>query len=142
MFMKENDYVQVRLDAWKTRIEVMEVKIKGISDDDYCEVLTRLFNNKRDNHRDILDLYNTYINNNITVVINLSNYHDGSYGTKEEDIDHLIKWIKSMCGYKDGIEVSYTIGKGYLWEVDEYRSNIKPFDENEEYQYNFIKGED
>ena len=140
--MKENDYVQVKLDAWKTRIEVMEVEITGISDKTYCEVLTRLFNNQREHKQSILELINYYGNNRITLMINLSNYREHSYNSKEEDIEHIIDWVKSMCFYEDGIKVEYTLGNGYVWNIDEYRSKIEYFNEKEEYIYNFIRGEE
>lgn len=140
--MKENDYVQVKLDAWKTRIEVMEVEITGISDKTYCEVLTRLFNNQREHKQSILELINYYGNNRITLMINLSNYREHSYNSKEEDIEHIVDWVKSMCFYEDGIKVEYTLGNGYVWNIDEYRSKIEYFNEKEEYIYNFIRGEE
>lgn len=140
--MKENDYVQVKLDAWKTRIEVMEVEITGISDKTYCEVLTRLFNNQREHKQSILELINYYGNNRITLMINLSNYREHSYNSKEEDIEHIIDWVKSMCFYEDGIKVEYTLGNGYVWNIDEYRSKIEYFNDKEEYIYNFIRGEE
>lgn len=140
--MKENDCVQVKLDAWKTRIEVMEVEITGISNKTYCEVLTRLFNNQREHSKDILELRNYYGSNRITLLINLSNYCEDSYNSKEENIEHIIDWVKSMCFYEDGIKVEYTLAKGCVWNIDEYRSNIKYFNEKEEFIYNFIRGEE
>lgn len=140
--MKENDYIQVKLDAWKTRIKVMEVEITGISDKTYCEVLTRLFNNQREHSKDILELRNYYGSNRITLLINLSNYCENSFNSREEYIGHIIDWIKSMCFYEDGIKVEYTLGNGYVWNIDEYRSKIEYFNDKEEHIYNFIRGEE
>lgn len=140
--MKENECVQVKLDAWKTRIEVMEVDITGISNETYCEVLARLFNNQREHSKDILELRNYYGSNRITLLINLSNYRIDSYNSKEEDIEHIIDWVKSMCFYQDGIKVEYTLGNGYVWNIDEYKSNIRYFNDKEEFIHNFIRGEE
>ena len=125
--MKENDCVQVKLDAWKTRIEVMEVEITGISDKTYCEVLTRLFNNQREHKQSILELINYYGNNRITLMINLSNYREHSYNSKEEDIEHIIDWVKSMCFYEDGIKVE--------WDCTDKETQPLPFFSITRYRY-------
>lgn len=138
--MKNNNYVDIILHAWKTKIEVMEVKITDIDNDIYCEVLTRLFNNQREYRKSILEINNYYNSNDIILLINLDNYIENSHNTREDNIEHLIEWTKSMCNYQ--AEISYEIKQGYLYEIDEYKSNINYFDNKDNFYYNFIRGEE
>lgn len=136
--MNENKSTQVNLIAWKTPIEVMEVKV-DVEETEYCNTLVRMFNNKREHKKSIIDLYNTWANNTITFVVNL-NYYENGNADRNDTIEHIVHWANVMCNYKGKVE--YTIGKGYLYEVDEYRSKIEYFDKDDNYQYNFIKDED
>lgn len=133
--MNENNSTQVRLTAWKTQIDVMEVKIK-VDEREYCEVLTKLFNNKREYPKDFIDIYNCFGSNLITFVINLTHYDGGDTDNRQDTIDHILRFANSCCNYE--AEVNHTIGKAYLYEVDEYRSKIEYFDEKDNFYFNYI----
>lgn len=132
--MNGNNSTQVCLKAWKTTIDTMEVVI-DVDGREYCEVLTALFNNKRENRKDIIDLYNNWGSNKITLVINLTHYGDGDADMKDT-IRHILDWIESICNYNSKVE--YTLGKAYLYEVDEYQSKIEYFDKEDNFYFNYV----
>lgn len=122
---------QKRIVAYKSNIEVLVIEIKP-NGKEYCETLTKLFNNKRE-ERCILNIINYSGCNDISVEINLTQYLEESYGkTKEDAIEHLKKWIDSMMNYDNDGEITTRIKKAHLYVIDEYSSKI-PYEENGEY---------
>ena len=85
----------------------------------YEQVLLKLFNNKRE-HKDILEIRNYYGSDKITMVVNLTDYLNGSESSREETIEHLVQWFKCGCDVADD-QVKQYIHKAYIYEVPEYK---------------------
>lgn len=81
-----------------------------VPDEIYCSVLTKLFNNKRD-EKSILELNNYYSNNKISIAIDLNEYGSDAVDKGEKDI---LEWLKNI-----GTELVLVDG-----EYKEYNSKI------------------
>lgn len=71
---------------------ILVATINVADNKEYCEVLTKLFNNKRD-EKSIIELVNYYENNRITVAVDLD-----EYGSEAEDKGekHILDWMQSL----------------------------------------------
>lgn len=89
----------------------------------YEDVLLKLFNNKRDN-KEILKIRNYYNSNKITIEVNLTQYLEDSYDTKEQVIEHLKDWMSSGLDVANK-DIEANTYKGYIYSVDLYDNNIE-----------------
>lgn len=93
----------------------------------YEDTLLRLFNNKRENKEDILEIRNYYGNNKITIVVNLDNYRY-NHNTEEEDIKHLKQWL--IGNFDISIDdIKEYRHKGHLYTIETYENNIDSCDD-------------
>lgn len=142
--MKEQE---IMLKSYRKEIEVLSLTMDVPYHDGekrtwyptYEEVLLKLFNNKREN-KELLKIINYYDSNEITIHINLTDYVEDGYSTKEEAIEHLKTWFASGLDIKfDDIKEYYY--KGYIYTIPEYNNNITTF-ENDKLVQNYIEWED
>ena len=103
----------MRTEVFKEDHDILMICL-NVPNEIYCEVLTKLFNNKRDN-KSIIDLHNYYGDNNITMAIDLDTYEARN---KEEAKKHLLEWTKSI-----GTELKFIDNE---WQ--EFNSTIEQFD--------------
>lgn len=105
------------------------------TDEEYSEVLTCLFNNKRDNREEILDLWNYWGSNSITIKINMTKYAE-DFESEDQAIDHIKNWLNNFMRDNDVNNIIVTHGKAAIYHIDEYGSKI-PYEENGEYITNY-----
>lgn len=129
------NYEETKLKAYKEKIEIVELTIdipiyNNLEDRSlygtYEGTLLKLFNNKRENKEDILEIRNYYGNNKITLVVNLTNYSNGS--NYDESIKHLKEWLRGSFDMKleDIKEYKHS---GYLYTINTYENNIDSCDD-------------
>ena len=94
--------------------EILYIDLK-VPSEIYCEVLTKLFNNKRDNAREFLRLSNYWNSNILTVAFDLTEYSQNNRASINDSVEHLKNWVLSM-----GTELK-KIGNTYK----EYNSTIE-----------------
>lgn len=134
---------QKNLISYRKVVDVVRFTINP-TDEEYCEVLTCLFNNKRD-EKDILEIYNYYGSNKISIVVNLtdyaeSNYYDDEQEAKEDAIAHMKRWINNFMKDNDENNIEVYENKACIYYIDEYSSNlIREIDG--EYLTNYYIGE-
>lgn len=142
--MKEQETI---LKSYRKEIEVLSLTldVPQYSYDDerrnffptYEDILLMTFNNKREN-KEILKIINYWGSNAITIHVNLTDYLDDSYSTREECIEHLKDWFKGNCDI-DNDKIETYIYKGYVYTIPEYGNNIKTFDfDNDKLIQNYI----
>lgn len=106
----------------------------------YEDVLTKLFNNKRE-EKDILEIQNYYNSDRITIYVNLTDYMKGGmYEETDEEVQDAIEHIKTWL--TSGLDVSndmveHEIRKGYIYEIPSYMNNIKDL-VNDEFIENYV----
>jgi len=106
----------------------------------YEDVLTKLFNNKRE-EKDILEIQNYYNSNRITIYVNLTDYMKNAlYEETDEEVQNAIEHIKTWL--TSGLDVSndmveHEIRKGYIYEIPDYMNNIKDL-VNDEFIENYV----
>ena len=94
--------------------EILYIDLK-VPSEIYCEVLTKLFNNKRDNAREFLRLSNYWNSNILTVAFDLTEYSQNNRASINDSVEHLKNWMLSI-----GTELK-KIGNTYK----EYNSTIE-----------------
>lgn len=123
---------ETRLKAYKEEINILELTIDIPYFDNledrliygtYENTLLKLFNNKRENKDEILEIRNYYGSNKITMVINLDAYRQGSYNSEEEDIEHLKRFMIGSFDMKSEDIKEYK-HKGYLYTINDYENGI------------------
>lgn len=122
------------LKAYKEKVEVLSLTME-VPYERYADTLLRLFNNKREN-KEILKLINYYDSNVITMHINLNEYINSSYSSREECIKHLKEWFISGLDI-DINKVKEHYYAGYIYYVNEYDNNFK-FEDGDKYVENYL----
>lgn len=107
--------------AYREVVELVDFKINP-TDEEYCEVLTALFNNKRE-EKEIIDLYNCYANNYITMVVNITEYKE-AYDSKQDAIVHIKNWLNHFMRDNDINNIKVYEHKGAIYHIDEYGSKV------------------
>ena len=142
--MKEQE---VMLKSYRREIEVLilTLEVPYYQDTEtrqhfltYEEVLTRLFNNKRE-EQEVLEIRNYYDNNKITVCINLTDYMDHGYydeNKRKECIEHIKSWLTSGIDVS-GDMVEQEVRKGYIYSIPDYMNNIRSI-VNDEFVENYV----
>lgn len=122
------------LKAYKEKVEVLSLTME-VPYERYADTLLRLFNNKREN-KEILKLINYYDSNVITMHINLNEYINSSYSSREECIKHLKEWFISGLDIDiNKVEENYYVG--YIYYVNEYDNNFK-YEDGDKYVENYL----
>lgn len=122
------------LKAYKEKVEVLSLTME-VPYERYADTLLRLFNNKREN-KEILKLINYYDSNVITMHINLNEYINSSYSSREECIKHLKEWFISGLDIDiNKVKEHYYVG--YIYYVNEYDNNFK-FEDGDKYVENYL----
>lgn len=118
---------QKNLISYRKVVDVVRFTINP-TDEEYCEVLTCLFNNKRDT-KEILEVYNYYASNKITIVVNLTdyakdNYYDDDEEAKKDAIAHIKKWVNNFMRDNDENNIEVYESKACIYYIDEYSSKL------------------
>lgn len=113
---------QKNLVSYRKVVDVVRLTISP-TNEEYCEVLTKLFNNQRE-EKEILEVYNYYDNNQITIVVNLTDYAR-DFETKEEAIAHIKRWLNSFMRDNDEDNISVYETKASIYYIDEYSSKLE-----------------
>lgn len=119
---------QKTLISYRKVVDVVRFTINP-TDEEYCEVLTALFNNQRE-EKEILEVYNNYCNNNITIVVNLTdyaedNYHESIEEARDEAIAHLKRWLNNFMRDNDEDNIIVYQTKASIYYIDEYSSKLE-----------------
>ena len=143
---------EIRLKAYKQQIRVLSltIDIPTYANDDkrknyfysYEDVLTKLFNNKRED-KDILQIQNYYDDNRITIRINFTSYMENSGEDEDDVINHLKRWLSSNVDVSND-DIETDINEGYIYTIEAYDNNIIMFKKNNndfERVYNFVNFE-
>ena len=118
---------QKTLISYRKVVDVVRFTIKP-TDEEYCEVLTCLFNNKRD-QKEILEVYNYYGSNKISVVVNLTdyttyNYYDDDKEAEADAIAHIKRWLNMFMRDNDENNIEVYRSKASIYYIDEYSSKL------------------
>ena len=120
---------QKNLVSYRKVVDTVRLTLNVPDNKEYYEVLTALFNNKREN-KEILEVYNYYGNNKITLVVNLTdyaedNYHETVEEAKEEAIKHLKRWVNCFMRDNDENNIEVYQSKASIYYIDEYSSKLQ-----------------
>lgn len=120
--------------SYREEVDLVDFKINP-TDDEYCEVLTCLFNNKRE-EKEIIDLYNCYGNNYITIVVNITEYMK-DFEDKQDAISHIKSWLNNFMKDNDINNIDVYEHKGAIYHIDEYGSKVPYENEQGEFIRNY-----
>ena len=135
---------QKTLISYRKVVDTVRFTLNVPNNEEYYEVLTALINNKREN-KEILEVYNYYDNNKISLVVNLTdyaenNYHDSIEEAKEEAIAHIKRWVNNFMRDNDENNIEVYQGKASIYYIDEYSSKLQK-EVNGEWLDNYYIGE-
>lgn len=125
----------VKLLFMSVEVEVLKLRVSIPKQEDYRKVFLKLHNNMRED-KCILEINNFWCNNDIEMIVDLTNYINYVHKSKEEVVEHLREWMVSGCDI-DPNSVKVEIEKGIVYEL--YEDQFEFFDEKDNFVGVYIR---